>query len=190
MKLRVTLTGHFHRFSFWKHSSEILVSRWCASITQLLHICRLHILHVNLKFHHIQTVRYGIWWPWISSEYSELLIRVRMEPSFHVVYTKSWPSHLNVAAEIKTHQMRVHFSNFLLSSFAKLQLQFFVFSWQEWYSVWSCGAAVRLLRHLCSEMLFMVAICDYLIYCHFSVTMSTMSSPFPLTSDMKRAFFL
>lgn len=120
----------------------------------------------------------------------ELLMQGRMDKCFHVVYTKSWPSHLNIAAEIKTHQMRVHFSNFLLSSFAKLQLQFFVFSWQEWYSVWSCGAAVRLLRHLCSEMLFMVVICDYLIYCRFSVTMSTMSSPFPLTSDMKRAFFL
>ncbi len=47
----------------------------------------------------------------------EPLRRYRMDPCFHVLYAKFWPYHLNVAAEIKTHQTRQRFSNLLLSNF-------------------------------------------------------------------------
>ncbi len=36
----------------------------------------------------------------------EPLRQGRMNPCFHVLYAKVWPNHLNVAAEIKTHQTR------------------------------------------------------------------------------------
>ncbi len=39
------------------------------------------------------------------------------DPCFHVLYTKFWRYHLNVAAEVETHQTRQRFSNLLLSSF-------------------------------------------------------------------------
>ncbi len=41
------------------------------------------------------------------------------DPCFHVLYVKFWPYHLNVAAEIKTHQTRQRFSNLLLSNFGE-----------------------------------------------------------------------
>ncbi len=50
----------------------------------------------------------------------ELLRQGRMDPYFHVLYTKFWPYHLNVAAEIETHQTRQRFSNLLLSNFGEL----------------------------------------------------------------------
>ncbi len=47
----------------------------------------------------------------------EPLRQGRMDSCFHVLYAKFWPYHLNVAAEIKTHQIRQRFYNLLLSSF-------------------------------------------------------------------------
>ncbi len=47
----------------------------------------------------------------------EPLRQGRMDPCFHVLYAKFWPYHLNVAAEIKTHQTWQRFSNLLLSNF-------------------------------------------------------------------------
>ncbi len=41
------------------------------------------------------------------------------DPFFHVIYAKLWPHHLNVAAEIETHQTRQRFSNLLLSNFGE-----------------------------------------------------------------------
>ncbi len=49
----------------------------------------------------------------------ELLRQGRMDPCFHVLYAKFWPYHLNVAAEIETHQTRQRFSNLLLSNFGE-----------------------------------------------------------------------
>lgn len=40
-----------------------------------------------------------------------------MDTRFRVVYTKFWPDHLNVAAEIETHRTKQNFS-VLLSEFA------------------------------------------------------------------------
>lgn len=42
-----------------------------------------------------------------------------LDPCFHCLYTKFWP-HLNIAAEIETHQTRKCFSNLLLSNFVGL----------------------------------------------------------------------
>ncbi len=47
----------------------------------------------------------------------EPLRQGRMDPCFRVLYAKFWPYHLNVAAEIETHQTRQCFYNLLLSSF-------------------------------------------------------------------------
>ncbi len=41
----------------------------------------------------------------------------RIDPCFHVLYAKFWPYHLNVAAEIETHQTRQRFSNLLFFQF-------------------------------------------------------------------------
>ncbi len=49
----------------------------------------------------------------------EPLRQGRMDPSFHVLYTKFWPHHLNVTAEIETHQTRQRFSNLLSSNFVE-----------------------------------------------------------------------
>ncbi len=49
----------------------------------------------------------------------EPLRQGRMDPCFHVLYAKFWPYHLNVAAEIETHQTRQRFSNLLLSNFGE-----------------------------------------------------------------------
>ncbi len=48
----------------------------------------------------------------------EPLRQGRMDPCFHVLYTKFWLYHLN-AAEIKTHQIRQRFINLLLSNFGE-----------------------------------------------------------------------
>ncbi len=42
----------------------------------------------------------------------EPLRQGRMDPCFHVLYAKFWPYHLNVAAEIKSYQIRQRFSIF------------------------------------------------------------------------------
>ncbi len=44
----------------------------------------------------------------------EPLRQGRMDPCFLVLYAKFWPYHLNVAAEIETHQTRQRCSNLLL----------------------------------------------------------------------------
>ncbi len=49
----------------------------------------------------------------------EPLRQDRMDPCFQVLYAKFWPYHLNVAAEIETHQTRQRFYNLLLSSFGE-----------------------------------------------------------------------
>ncbi len=43
----------------------------------------------------------------------------RIDPCFPVLYDKFWLYHLNVAAEIETHQTRQRFSNLLLSDFGE-----------------------------------------------------------------------
>ncbi len=50
---------------------------------------------------------------------SKPLRQCRMDPCICVLYAKFWPYHLNVAAEIETHQTRQRFSNLLLSNFGE-----------------------------------------------------------------------
>lgn len=69
------------------------------------------------------------------------MIQGRQDLWFHVVYTKFWPCHQNVAGEIKTHQTRQHFSSLLLLDFTKpVQSKALAscFSWQKWHPVVFC----------------------------------------------------
>ncbi len=84
-----SLTGHFIRYTLlvpdwtpfclqncltlWHRINKVLETYlryfgpyWHDSITQLLHICPLHIHDANLLFHHITKVLYWIeiWWLW------------------------------------------------------------------------------------------------------------------------------
>ncbi len=71
----------------------------------------------------------GIKWPKVCQEniptplyhhhQPEPLRQGRMDACFHVLYTKFWSYHLNIAEEIKTQQTRQHFSNLLLSNFGE-----------------------------------------------------------------------
>ncbi len=80
----------------------------------------------------------------------EPLRRGRMDPCFHVLYTKFWPYHLNFAAEIETHQTRERFPNLLWSNFGEpvLILASVFCSWQERHPVWSSAAVSHLLQGL------------------------------------------
>ncbi len=123
----------------------------------------------------------------------EPLRQCGMDPCFHVLYTKFWPYHLNVAAEIETHQTRQRFPIFycpILESLCKLYPPFPVLSWQEWHPVWSSAAEAHLLqgstccvfrdviRHI------LVVTSGYLSYCCLSI-ISKQSAHSPLISDIK-----
>ena len=75
------------------------------------------------------------------------------EPWIHAVYTKFWPYHLHIAAAIKIHQTRKHFSSLLILlwplplTLCFRQLQFPIFVWTtttslpcvqalKWFTVW------------------------------------------------------
>ncbi len=55
----------------------------------------------------------------LHHHHPELLIQERIDPCFHVVYSKILPYHWYVTAEILTHQASQPFSNLLLSSFVE-----------------------------------------------------------------------
>ncbi len=48
--------------------------------------------------------KWSILWPLHHHHQPETLRHVRMDPCIHVLYAKFWPYHLNIAAEIETHQ--------------------------------------------------------------------------------------
>ncbi len=126
----------------------------------------------------------------------EPLRRDRTDPCFHILYAKFWSYHLNIAAEIKTHQTRQSFFNLLLSGFGE--------------SVWivssvSCsyltGAAPGVVfccwspsasgfDVLCVQrciLQILVVTSGYLSYCCLSI-ISNQSVHSPLTSDINKAF--
>lgn len=72
----------------------------------------------------------------------ELLIQGRIDPSFTVVYTKSGPYHLNVAAETNGDVFIIFVCPILVSP-CKLEPQFLVLSWEKWHPV--CSSAVNQL---------------------------------------------
>lgn len=60
---------------------------------------------------------------------------------FMFLYAEFWPSHWNVTAEIKSHQIRQHFPNFPSSVIlSKLSPHFSVPLWREWHRAWSLAA--------------------------------------------------
>ncbi len=118
----------------------------------------------------------------------EPLRQGRMDPCFHVLYAKFWPYHLNVAAEIKTHQTRQRFSNLLLSnSDEPVRIVASVSCWQERHPVWSSAAVAHLLQgSTCCAfrdgiLHTLILTSGYLSYCCLSI-ISNQSAHYPLTS--------
>ncbi len=119
-----------------------------------------------------------------------------MDPYFHVLYTKFWPYHLNLAAEIETHQTRQRFSNLLLSNFGEPvrivdsvscslltgALPGVLFCcWSPSASGFDVLCVQRCILHT------LVVTSGYLSYCCLSI-ISNQSAHSPLTSDIIKAF--
>ncbi len=119
----------------------------------------------------------------------EPLRQGRMDPCFHVLYAKFWSYHLNVAAEIKTHQTRQRFSIFYCPILVSLcELYFPVLSWQERHPVWSSAAVAHLLQGstCCAfrdgSLHTLVVTSGYFSNCCLSI-ISNQSAYSPLTSS-------
>ncbi len=104
--------------------------------------------------------------------------------------------HLNVGAEIKTHQTRQRFTIFccpVLVSLCELYPPCAVLIWQERHPVWSSAAGVHLLQgSMCCVfrdgiLQILVVTSGYLSYCCLSI-ISNQSVHSPLTSDINKAF--
>ncbi len=104
-------------------------------------------------------------------------------------YAKFWPYHLNVAAEIETHQTRQRFSNLYFSNFGepvRIVASFPVLSWQERHPVWSSAAEAHLLQgSTCCAfrdgiLHTLVVTSGYFSYCCLSI-ISIQSAHSPLT---------
>ncbi len=126
----------------------------------------------------------------------EPLRQGRMDPCFHVLYAKFWLYHLNVAAEIKTHQTGNVFPIFncpILSSLCELYPPCPVLSWHERHPVWSSAAGAHLFQgSTCCVfrdgiLQTLVVTSGYLSYCCLSI-ISNQSVHSPLTSDINKAF--
>ncbi len=123
----------------------------------------------------------------------EPLRQGRIDQCFHVLYTKFGPYHLNVAAEIETHQTRQRFSNLLFSNFGEsvwIVASVSVLDWQERHRVCSFAAVVHLLQGstCCAfrdDILHtLVVTSGYLSYCCFSI-ISNQSAHSALTSTRR-----
>ncbi len=96
--------------------------------------------------------------------------------------------HLNVAAEIETHQTRQCFSNLLLSNFCVSVWIVISVSWQERHPVWSSTAVAHLLQgSTCCVfrdgiLHTLVVTSGYFSYCFISI-ISNQSAHSPLTAD-------
>ncbi len=126
----------------------------------------------------------------------EPLRQGRMDPCFHILYTKFWPYHLNVAAEIKTRQTRQRFPIFyfpILVSLCELYPPCPVPSWQEQHPVWSSTAVAHLLQgSTCCVfrdgiLHILIVTSGYLSYCCLSI-FSIQSVHSPLSSYINKAF--
>ncbi len=124
----------------------------------------------------------------------EPLRQGRMDPCFHVLYAKFWPDHLNVAAEVETHQTRQRFSNLLLSNFGdpvwivpSVSCSYLtgaapgvVFCcWSPSASVFDVLCVQRCILHT------LVVTSGYLSYCCLFI-ISIQSAHSPLTSDINK----
>ncbi len=97
--------------------------------------------------------------------------------------------HLNVAAEIETHQTRQHFPIFYCPILVILCELFPVLIWQKRHPVWSSAAVVHLLQGLMccvfrdGILQILVVTSGYLSYCCLSIISNSLSILlWPLTS--------
>ncbi len=105
--------------------------------------------------------------------------------------------HLNVAAEIETHQTRQTFSTIFYCPVLVILCELYppcaVLIWPERHPVWSSAAGVHLLQDsMCCVfrdgiLQILVVTSDYLSYCCLSI-ISNQSVHSPLTSDINKAF--
>ncbi len=178
--------------SCWKYSSEeeytvvikgwtwsaTILRLWCLNDAQLVlrgQKCAKKIPPTPLHHHH----------------QPEPLRQGRMDPCFHVLYTKFWPYHLN-AAEIKTHQIRQRLTIFycpILVILCELYPPCAALIWQERHPVWCSAAVAHLLQgSTCCAfrdgfLHILVVTSGYLSYCCLSI-ISNQSAHSPLTSDL------
>ncbi len=126
----------------------------------------------------------------------EPLRQGRMDPCFHVLYSKFWPYHLNVAAEIETHQTRQRFSNLLLSNFGEpvlnCILDFLFLADRSGTGVVFCCCSHLLQGSTCCAfrdgiLHILVVTSGYLSFFCLSI-ISNQSVHSPLTSDINKAF--
>ncbi len=127
-------------------------------------------------------------WKYPPHHYTTSLNHWDKAGCFNVLYTKVWPYHLNVAAEIKTHQTRQCFPIFYCPILVSLcELKFPVLSWQERHPEWSSAAGAHLLQGLtcCAFrdgiLHTLVVTSGYFSYCCTSI-ISNQSAYSPLTS--------
>ncbi len=104
--------------SCWKYLSEdgytVVIKGWTQSATILREIVAFKRCFIGSKCaKNISST------PLHHNHQPEPLREGRMEQCFHVLYAKFWPYHLNVAAEIETHQTMQRFYNLLLSNFGE-----------------------------------------------------------------------
>lgn len=98
----------------------ISVSKGC--VIMLKKITRMDghgLQQYSIRLQHLNNVR-AISHTLLHHRQPELFLQTRMEPYFHVFYTRFWPYRPNITAEFETHQTRRLFFNLVLSNFGEI----------------------------------------------------------------------
>ncbi len=138
--------------------------------------------------------------PPLHHHHPEPLRQGRMDPCFHVLYAKFWPYHLNVVADIETHQTRQRFFQSSIVQFwwacVNCSLRFLFLADR---SGTRCGLLLlepicfRVRRVVRSEMVFCIPwlwwVVIWVTQLYRCLSMiSNQSAHSPLTSDINKAF--